>query len=255
MEVNQLFEHFRDSLFKNREEFTANQFKDKLSTAANADHSYKGEKTPIEVVKTLAKIDPTRTTKHLQFIAKMYLLKQFKIEDTDKIKELIKKFEKFKSKIANKDLNSYKNLDAVYDVLEVFTDGDAPVSGKAQVKELKSGAKKIIDTPSFKVVVPLTEEASKFYGANTQWCTAADNNCQYQNYASKGDLYIVIAKIGGKDRKFQLHYETDSFMNERDTQVSKEDIVQLSKFPEYADFLNLLIKKFYGPSIEAMTNN
>lgn len=250
MKVSELFEHFY-ALFENKEEFIANQFKDKLTTAAKADSSYKGESTPLDVVKTLAKIDPARG-KHLQFIVKMYLLKQFKIEDTDKIKAELEKFDKFKSKITNKDLNSYKNLDALYDVTEKFSEEDEPVSGKAAAREMKSGVKKIIDTPNFKVLVPTTEEAAKFYGKNTKWCTAADNNCQYENYASKGDLYIVIAKMGGDERKFQLHYETDSFMNERDTEVSSTDIAALSKIPEYTKFLNLLIHKFYGPSIEAM---
>ena len=248
MKVAELFEHFH-YLFENKEEFIANQFKDKLTKAANEDSSYKGENTPLGVVRELSKIDPTRG-KHLQFIVKMYLAKQFKLEDTDKIKSELEKFEKFKPRIANKDLNSYKNLDALYDVTEQFTDADAPVSGKAQAKEQKSGAKKLIDTPNFKVIIPTTEEAAKFYGANTKWCTAADTNCQFENYAKDGEIYIIIAKMGGKDRKFQLHYESDQFMNERDTEVDKKDIAALSEFPEYTKFLNLLIKKHYGKYLD-----
>lgn len=244
MKLTELFENFY-LLFEAREDFVANQYKDKLTTAAQADSSYKGDDTPLAVVQAIAKADPTRG-KHTQFLAKMYIAKQFKVEDVERIKSEIEKFERFKSRIANKDLNTYKTLGQLYDVLEAFDDAEAPVSAKAQTKETKAGTKKVIDTPNFKVLIPTTEEASKLYGAGTKWCTAADQNCQFDSYSSKGPLYIIIAKINGKERKFQLHYETDSFMDERDQSIGKADIASLSEIPEYADFLNMLIKKHYS---------
>jgi hypothetical protein len=67
----------------------------------------------------------------------------------------------------------------------------------------------------------------------------------FDQYNEGGKLYIIIAKQGGKDRKFQLHVEHDQFMDERDQAVSKADIKFLSSFDEYTKFLNMMIKKHY----------
>jgi hypothetical protein len=39
--------------------------------------------------------------------------------------------------------------------------------------------------------------------------------------------------------------EKDQFMQEDNTAIPKEDIAELSKIPEYTEFLNFLIKKYY----------
>jgi hypothetical protein len=120
-----------------------------------------------------------------------------------------------------------------------------------KTRDVKANTDRLIDTPNFKVIVPRTEEASCLYGAGTKWCTAGKKNNQFKNYAAKGDLYIIMANLGGKARKFQLQMEDDSFMNERDLAISKPDISALSKIPEYTQFLNFLIKKYYGKYLNA----
>ena len=145
---------------------------------------------------------------------------------------------------------SYKTLDSLYDALKPYEGAPAPVSAKQQQKMVKSDAEKIIDTPDFKVIVPKTEAASQLYGAGTKWCTAAEKDCMFDSYSSKGPLYIIIAGPGDNAKKYQLHYETDSFMNERDTPIKAADIKYLSGFPQYTDFLNMLIKKHYSKFIE-----
>jgi hypothetical protein len=67
----------------------------------------------------------------------------------------------------------------------------------------------------------------------------------FNHYHDQGDLIIIIAKIGEKIRKWQLHYESNQFMDERDQEISQADIKLLSKIPEYTEFLNTLIKKHY----------
>ena len=50
---------------------------------------------------------------------------------------------------------------------------------------------------------------------NTQWCTAADGNNQFNYYNSQGPLYININKADNE--KYQFHFESDQFMDETDT--------------------------------------
>ena len=67
------------------------------------------------------------------------------------------------------------------------------------------------------IIVPHTEEASCYYGKGTQWCTAANNgNNMFEYYNDNGNLYININKL--THEKYQFHFETDSFMDETDSQ-------------------------------------
>ena len=48
------------------------------------------------------------------------------------------------------------------------------------------------------------------------------------------------------ERKYQMHYESDQFHDERNEDVEPNDIAQLSKHPGWAKFLNMQIKQHYG---------
>lgn len=227
-----------------------------LLRAAAKDHSMpppnlKGNAKDI-VSTVLAEFDPSPNKQALQWIANRYADGAFKAEDKDKIKDSLKLFFKVSGKLQNKDLMSYKTLASFYDALKPYEGaGAVPVSGKQQQKAAKLAAEKPIDTPDFKVIVPKTEAASQFYGAGPKWCTAAEKNCMFDEYNRKGPLYIIIAGAGAAAKKYQLHYETNSFMDDRDLPVSPSDIKYLSTFPEYKDFLNMLIEKHYGKFIAA----
>jgi hypothetical protein len=165
------------------------------------------------------------------------------MEDLSRIKKDLETFFKHRNKIQNKDINSYSSLNNLYDVVEPLEDDKEEVSKRQTTKALKSKeADVIIDSPNFKVIVPKTEKASCLYGAGTKWCTAGKGDNAFAQYHSQGPLYIIIAG----DKKFQLHYESDSFMDARDQAVSKKDIEYLSKFPQYTIFLNMLIDKHYS---------
>jgi hypothetical protein len=51
---------------------------------------------------------------------------------------------------------------------------------------------------------------------------------------------------GANERKWQIHYESGQFMDERNQPINQTDIALLSKIPAYTDFLNCLIVKYYG---------
>ncbi len=234
-----------------RIEYLAKTMGQKLVAAAEKDSSLKKDQKTAEGISAfLADVDPTPNKKALNFLAKQYSLGAFKGEDKKKIRDSIELFFKVVPKLKNKDIMSYKTLSDLYDAIEPFED-KLPVSNREQKKLAKSDAEKIIDTPDFKVIVPKTEEAAKYYGVSTKWCTAAGEHCMFDNYNSEGPLYIIIAGTGENARKFQLHYETDSFMDERDTPLSKKDITYLSSFPQYKEFLNKLIDKHYDKFVKA----
>jgi hypothetical protein len=231
-------------LVEYREDYIAQQMKQRLEAAVQKDLAQPLDST--QVVARLKAGDPTG--KSLQWLANMYAAGQFKLEDLPRIRGEIAKFQKYRAQLPIKDLNQYRTLDALYDALDQLTTQTQPepASRRSQEQQIKQQADKIIDTPDFKVVVPKTEAASCLYGAGTRWCTAAKDNNMFDSYAKQGPLYIIMANINGQPRKFQLSVEGDQFMNERDTEVSKQDIAALSQIPAYTDFLNQLIQKHYG---------
>ena len=102
----------------------------------------------------------------------------------------------------------------------------------------------MFEKPGLTVVVPETQEAAKLYGKGTKWCTAGESNNMFDYYNKSGPLYILLANIGGTDRKFQLHFQQEQFMNERDQPLTAKDIKDLSSIPAYKDFLNMMIEKY-----------
>lgn len=75
----------------------------------------------------------------------------------------------------------------------------------SQAKKIKKQGVKLYDDDRWLVVIPLTHDASCYYGAGTRWCTTTKNNASYYNrYKESGELYYIIDKKG--DEKYDdLH--------------------------------------------------
>ena len=69
------------------------------------------------------------------------------------------------------------------------------------------------------VIIPKSMDASCYWGSGTQWCTATRNeeNNQFENYASRGDLYININKQ--TKEKYQFHLADEQFMDANDEAI------------------------------------
>lgn len=241
-------------LMEDRVDHAAKVFGTKLLAAQEKDSSAKKDLSALDLAKLLSdKVDPTKNKQNVLWIAKMYANGEFKLEDVSRLKADLTLFEKVKAKLKNKDLNSYKNLGDLYDALKPFEGApeEELLSGKEKAAAVKSkDAEVFMDEPGFKVIIPKTHEASCLYGKGTKWCTASkEDTTHFESYSSRGPLFIILTKLDGVDRKFQLHYEDDAFMDERDQKVKKADIDALSKLPAYTKFINKLIKKHYHPHI------
>jgi hypothetical protein len=226
-------------------QFIADNMGEKLISAAEEDHSAKQKDDALKIVGALSKIDPTGD-KHdfLQYIARMYAQRQFRMEDANRLKRDLKDFIKFRAKIQNKDLNSYKKLDDLYAAIETIRGPVAKSKGAVERKIKSDGSKLLIDDPDFKVYQILKKAAACFYGAGTKWCTASEQHSMFNRYAKQGNLFIIIVK-GPPLRKFQFHFEAGQVMNEKDQPLDKDDIALLSKHEGWAKFLNMMIRQHY----------
>ncbi len=248
-----LFEKFDPS---KKQEYIAQNMKAGVLKSAEKDSSLKihkgqtDDETSLNIVKELSKADPSKGLDFINFIVRMYVKNEFRGEDIDKIKKELELFSTVKNRLQNKDINNYKSLNDLYDVLEEFQNvAPEDLKSKNEIERaIKSDSEKIVDTPNFKVIVPKTHKAACFYGANTKWCTASSTDSSaFDEYFSQGDLIIIIAKDPktNKDKKFQLHFESDQFMNDRDQPLRTQDVNFLSTFHQYNELMDLLIKKHY----------
>ncbi len=148
-------------------------------------------------------------------------LKKTKEEDLYKIKEDLELFNKAKIKnilpTDKKDINKF-NIDSLLDFVFNFNkDYEDLMSKTEKQKEIKKDVKKY-ELSNWTIIIPETEEASCYYGKGTKWCTAADYNNRFHQYASEGDLYILINKSDPSE-KYQFHFESSQFMDVKDRSI------------------------------------
>ena len=198
---------------------------DLLLEAASLDdvHAKYYSSIPRDTFDRIMAADPTSGTDKMgrygKWLLRLYKGGNLKEEDLYKAKQYLSLFDKFKGRLERKDIGQYGSLPALYDAVRPFESGNSPSSNSEKERMVKrEGAKKVYEDPEWLVVVPLTKEAACLYGKGTQWCTAAETSDNYfDNYNDQGPLYININRRDG--RKYQIHFETKSFMDARDEET------------------------------------
>lgn len=199
----------------------------KLELRAKAD-THKQMSAP-DVLAKLAEADPTGGQhKFLQWIVNQYLKGQFKLEDVSRIKVDLSEFLRVRSQLEKKDINQYKTLSELYDVLDPL-EGEEVVSKRQQDKVegdeyFESGqAVLITNTDGVKIIKLASKDASCYFGRGTRWCTAAREDNMFEEYNKQGPLFVVI--VDGT--KYQFHFESGQYMDAQDRELSKDEIQSL----------------------------
>ena len=202
------------------------------------------------MIKTLVALDPTyqggeQLGKYGKWILNLYNRKLLKDEDFYKVTEYLTTFVNNLSKMPNKDIMTYKSLPDLAKAIQGF-EGQKDISNRQQVRDIKKGAKKVMETNDWLVIQPTTEESACYYGANTKWCTASKENSMFNYYNEQGPIYIFINK---KDNsKFQFHAQSFQFMDELDKPIAPKEVFddeKIIKFIEDKILDNVYSDNFY----------
>ena len=180
--------------------------------------------------------DPTPNKKYTQWMARQFggPSATTTLEDvTSTLSDYIHKFHKLNQKRRLQpplnDINRYRDVYHLMDVLDDIPDDEQEAKGQAQ---------KAYQDSDVSVIIPLDQEAACKYGRQTRWCTAAVHGTNYFNeYNKQGPLYVLLPqKPIHKDEKYQLHFPTAQYMDEDDEPV---ELLQLLKtrFPKLRDWL------------------
>ena len=217
-----------------------------------------------ETIQNIRDSDPTDNKKYMMWIVNSYRLDGIKLfEDiSSRVKPALEDFElllnKRKLNDVEKKINNWcglvgcqakrffkKGLEELIDKYQEFIN-EVREQKLVELKGKNEG-ELIFEDDTIKVIHPKTQEAACYYGRGTTWCTAATRGYNYFNsYNKHGPLYIIIPKHPTyQGEKYQLHFETNSFMDEEDEGVVIDDIIE--KYPS--------IKKHFSKEIEKIKLN
>lgn len=215
------------------------------------------------------RVDPTPNHNYSLWIVQRYIKGGITYwEDMYKATLYLKTFDIMKKKRIFKekysaDINQYKTLNQLAQIHKEF--GEVAVTKRGEEEELINNGEAVIllNTARVKVVVPKTSKASCYYGQNTEWCTTAKFGRNYfDEYNKKGPLYIILDKKN--NRRFQLHFETQQYMDENDNPVgidaeeaniTTRSQLPISLFMAYPEIVDVLpISREEGDTWHAKTS-
>lgn len=182
-----------------------------------------------QFVEKVGEIDPTQKGVYMPWIARLAIMKpqENRAEDLDRLGDDLKAFEANKARIANKDINQYKSFQELYDVIapllaprEKTKDELAKEKEAAALERVKADIITVYQGPEGWIRVPKTEDASKFLGQNTRWCTASNKSCMFQHYAKDDNLFVIYDKASRQ--RLQLHIDSNQLAKENDSNIGIE---------------------------------
>ena len=183
-----------------------------------------GESDEEKVIAYLMSMDPNNRQSYTVWLVTRYLQGDYLLEDAARLKEHLTVFDQVKQRLPNKDILKYRVAD-LHDAIQPFLKNEAPPTARSEEQELArrmhqpDQAKILYNDADLKVLVPLTKEASCYFGRNTQWCTAAKVNNYHDYYSNQGPLVVILFKK--ENRRYQFHFESRQFKDERDAEIDK----------------------------------
>ena len=183
------------------------------------------EQQALKLLPDIIAADPTKG-KYSQWLIQQHKNKTARFpEDTEKLAKNLSLFHQKKSKLANKDINSYtpaflaKTLDQQFGL----TNSERRAARKGQL-QLPPGAtiyKQLGETTVVKITDP---DASSYLCSGTEWCTA--NKETAIEYLDDGPLYLFY--VGG-ERNYLAHIPSEQYMDIYDNEVDDNIRSELMK--------------------------
>lgn len=233
-----------------------------LFTEAIADIKKYYPNIPNDTFMQLISLDPTyrgndSAGKYGKWLLNLYNKGNLSEDEFEEVTPLLNQFTTYRNRIQNKDLNSYKSLDELSNVLASVINDDSMLTNRQRLrflKNVKSGKtvidkendyEVVLDTPNFIVYVPNTHEAAMKLGKGTKWCTSHENPDWFAEYTEDdGKLYIVKNKKTGE--RWQYSDLSGDFLNQRDSDFDvKKLLIQDEKLAEFfTDIIGIDITDF-----------
>lgn len=194
-------------------------------------------------------------------------------EDTDRIKNLLSKYDRFKGSLKEKnkkDINNVHSIEELANLQVVVGDSGETVDletyrGKKVKKEKGKESNKNFVFPGSEILKVGTDytlvrisdkgelgsKAASFFGGyhnvdrgETNWCTSPQNSSYSENYRKQGPLYIFLANddkgqvgevTGLPTERYQIHFPSDQYKDRRNQTIDFEEELSTGKFSEFKE--------------------
>jgi len=187
------------------------------------------------VLSVLEQADPTQNKIYTPWLAREYVKGNIKrLEDASafatnalSLYDTYKRSRAFPPEYKDIMRISYNQL------LNFIRSYDAPPT---ELKD-KGRSTQIYSDSEVRIIIPEDQTAACYYGQGTRWCTAATKGTNYFNqYSRQGKLYILLpTHPNDEGEKYQLHFETDQYMDKEDDPVDIGWLLQ-TRFPSTLPF-------------------
>ena len=146
-----------------------------------------------------------------------------------KLKELSFKTHSLKDVKDPTDINQYKTLAQLFDVVDPFIEREPSAVERTMKKYVDAGEALIpVKDRLFTLFIPKTTEANVIFNNFASWCTAVKGNGMFKSYTQNNkkpngkdsDIYIIINNdffSGESDEIYQIHFETNQIKDRRNS--------------------------------------
>ena len=164
-------------------------------------------------------------------------------EDLYKTTEDLTKFDRFKNRLGERDINKY-SIDSLFDAVKDFSLEKTKATSDEKKEASKTfvfpGSELVYDGPNWAITKvtdkgALGKEAACFFGGynqETRWCTSAPGLQWFERYIKDGPLYQVFnksskatEKTGLPSERYQFHFPSGQFMDINDRQIQLVDFL------------------------------
>ena len=202
-----------------------------------------------DIYDKIVEADPTTVMKdnkqgvYVKWLIKLYKNKKLKLEDLYKATEYLSAFDLHQHKLSIKDINLIKSLPELFKLVEPFLEKEEYTFSNDDERKLAGQFKEVFRNDDYRIIIPITLEASKYFGRDTEWCTLNSN--MFNTYTKNQDinnlddncLYILYTENNLDDR-LQFHFGTRQFMDVYDEGIYIKDF--LEEHDDIKNFFNTI---------------
>lgn len=186
------------------------------------------------LLQTLENLDPTPNKQYTPWLARMYAQNTWYLEDLNR-NNLLGLYHRAKVrrmlKPQHADINQFANYASFENTMSDQYDADR-IMGQSTDEVNRGKFHEVYQDQDVRIVIPQDQDAACYFGRGTRWCTAATKSAnRFDVYSRRGPLYILIPnQPQSTGEKYQLHFETVSFMDQKDQPINIKNLLE-NRFP------------------------
>lgn len=189
-----------------------------------------------DLIKWIESNDPTQNKKFTEWMIRTYIKGGINLlEDMSRASENLEYFNRLARsghlQGQQKNIDSYKSLNDLEDLIEEFyVDNTSTAELQDQGKQLiqSENAKIVHNGPKYRILMPLTEKASCYFGSGTRWCISGKKNNPFNWYMKTDHFYFVTVKSGNK--RYAISFGNKAYFDAKDNKIDR--LVLLKQYPD-----------------------